>query len=57
MADNLEILKQNLDLAINPNAGPGQILAQSHNDYVTEFINKQGKYVGMPFIVDRKSVV
>ena len=51
MADNLEILKQNLDTAIDPNAGPGQILAQAHNDYVTEFINKQGKYVGIPMFV------
>lgn len=51
MADNLEILKQNLDIAIDPNAAPGQIFAQKHNDYVTEFINKQGKYVGFPFNV------
>lgn len=49
--DNLEILKQNLDTAINPNAGIGEILAQEHNDMVTEFISKQGKYVGSPFNV------
>jgi hypothetical protein len=48
--DDLLILKQNLDLAINPNAGPGEIKAQKHNDYATELINKQGKYVGLPFI-------
>lgn len=47
--DNLEILKQNLDTAIDPNAGIGEILAQEHNDMVTEFISKQGKYVGSPF--------
>lgn len=49
MADNLELLKQELDLAIDPNAGPGQILAQKHNDYATSMINKLGKYVGSPF--------
>lgn len=47
--DNLEVLKQNLDTAIDPNAGIGEILAQEHNDMVTEFISKQGKYVGSPF--------
>ena len=47
--DNFDILKQNLDIAIDPNAGIGQILAQKHNDYVTEFMSKQGKYVGSPF--------
>lgn len=47
--DNLEILKQNLDTAIDPNAGIGEILAQEHNDMVTEFISKQGKYVGSTF--------
>ena len=37
--DNLEILKQNLDTAVDPNAGIGEILAQEHNDMVTEFLS------------------
>lgn len=49
MADNLKVLKQNLDLAIDPNAEPGGIKAQDHNDVFTEFINKAGKYTGMPY--------
>lgn len=49
MADNLKVLKQNLDNAIDPNAGIGQILAQDHNDVITEFINKSGKYAGLTY--------
>lgn len=49
MSDNLKILKQNLDVAIDPNAGVGQILAQNHNDVFTEFINKSGKFTGLTF--------
>ena len=49
MADNLKILKQNLDNAIDPNAGVGGILVQEHNDVFTEFINKSGKYTGFTY--------
>lgn len=56
MADNFKILKQNLDSAIDPNAGIGEILAQEHNDVITEFINKAGKYTGLPFnSIDEKN--
>lgn len=50
MADNLKELKGNLDVAIDPNKGIGEILAQQHNDVFTEFINKSGKYTGFPFL-------
>jgi len=49
MADNFTVLKQQLDSAINPNAAPGTILAQDHNDWDTAFLKAQGKYVGSPF--------
>lgn len=49
MADNLKILKQNLDTAIDPTAGVGEILVQEHNDVFTELINKSGKYTGFPY--------
>jgi len=55
MADNLKILKDNLDQAINPNAGVGEIFAQDHNDVVTEFINKSGKYTGASFISQKEA--
>ena len=48
MSDNLKILKENLDVAIDPNAGIGDIKAQDHNDVFTELIIKQGKYNGIP---------
>lgn len=50
MADNFKILKDNLDQAIDPNAGIGQILAQEHNNVFTEFISKAGKYTGLPLM-------
>lgn len=53
MADNFTVLKQQLDTAINPNAAPGQIYAQDHNDWDTAFMKMQGKYVGSPFIARR----
>ena len=54
MADNFTVLKQQLDTAINPNAAPGQIYAQDHNDWDTAFMKMQGKYVGSPFIARRE---
>lgn len=53
MADNFTVLKQQLDIAINPNAAIGQIYAQDHNDWDTAFMKMQGKYVGSPFIARR----
>lgn len=49
--DSLKVVKGNLDLAIDPDALPGQIFAQDHNDVFTEMLSKVGKYVGLPFVV------
>jgi len=51
MADNLAIVKEHLDTAIDPAADPGQILAQEHNDVFTEMLSKVGKYTGGSFTV------
>lgn len=49
--DNLKEVKQNLDIAINPDAGEGQIFAQAHNDVFSEMLQKVGKYTGFPYII------
>lgn len=50
MSDNLKIVEQNIDTAINPNAGVGQILAANHNQVLKEVVRKAGKYTGFPFV-------
>lgn len=47
--DNFKAQKENLDLTINPDAGPEEILAQAHNDLETNLYSIVGKYVGSPF--------
>ncbi len=50
MSDNLKIVEQNIDTAIDPNAGVGQILAAEHNQVLKEVVRKAGKYTGFPFV-------
>ncbi|WP_440881399.1 hypothetical protein [Tenacibaculum sp. C7A-26P2] len=55
MADNLKITEQNIDTAIDPNAGFGGILAQDHNDVLKELLKKVGKYTGAPYLSQAES--
>lgn len=50
MSDNLKQVEQNIDSAIDPNAGIGGIKALNHNTVLKEVLNKAGKFSGMPFI-------
>ena len=47
--DDLRQQKVNLDATIDPNAGPGGILAANHNQLETDLYGKVGKYTGSPF--------
>lgn len=50
MADNLKITTGNVDTAINPSAGVGEIKAQDHNNLLKEILAKVGKFTGSPFL-------
>lgn len=53
MSDNLKQIKDKVIQDIDPNGAAGSILAQNHQDILTQFINSSGKYVGSPFVAKK----
>lgn len=50
MADNLKLTEEDIDKAIDVNAGIGGIKAENHNDALKQVLKKAGRYVGFPYL-------
>lgn len=57
MSDNLKQIKQKVIQDIDPNGAPESILAQNHQDILTQFLSTSGKYVGSSFIAKKQDSV
>jgi len=57
MADNLKLIKQDIDTYIDPNGAEGSILAEHHNAIEKSIVDKVGKYVGSAFTAVKTATI
>jgi len=57
MADNLKLIKEDIDTYIDPNGGVGSVLALNHNAIEKSIVDKVGKYVGSAFTAVKTATI